>query len=482
MTFLTKVQQGFFRVKTCVRFVVVGIFFLSALLAAVPAQGQLRFINETDGGHVVYGQLTNVSSMSQGMGFMLHTVHTHFDERPSVGKFFKTKGSSSVATFFTLSDKNNTHHALTGMVIVSLPPDGKAAAALLYDDTPHFSKSISIMMKHLDEAWAHEGLGDNGTGSGGASASGRAGVAAPLRQTPFPDNSGSIGLPAGWRITGGFQGAIHAEGPDGSQIHYGVTIPVMDPNNPQTRQMIQTETQNGRVPLPGSYVAYPSGGDPARALVSIEAQLSQKQRKPAPTYTITSEKFVFNGNAGSCSRATGTIDRHDNKGMLAAETMICVTQPTSGIWMMTLYQVNARPELKDQEQATLDAIGMSYKANQGVIDNESQAAIGQIHEIGRQADARAAASDQWLKQQDANRASANAAYPSSRSVGGGAEEGQEQHNQDFSNYQRDLSVIVDTDTGEHATTYNAWADALVKADPNKYQYVPTQELMQGVDY
>jgi hypothetical protein len=86
-----------------------------------------------------------------------------------------------------------------------------------------------------------------------------------------------------------------------------------------------------------------------------------------------------------------------------------------------------------------------------------------------------------LQQQDANRATANAAYPSSRAAGGG-ENAQEQHEQDFSNYQRDLTVITDTQTGEHATTYNSWADALVKADPNKYQYVPTGELMKGVDY
>jgi hypothetical protein len=345
------------------------------------------------------------------------------------------------------------------------------------------------MMRHLEEAMAHEGLGDGGGsemeggGRGGnnrGGGGGRGGVAAPLRQASASDGSVTIGLPAGWRVTGGGGGSIHAEGPNGSQIHYGVTIPVMDPSNPQQRQMIQMETQGGRTPLPGMYVAIPEGGDPARALISAEAQLSQKSRKPAPTYTITSEKNEGMTYGAPCGRAIGTIDRHDGKGVLAANTLICSSAVSPGTWMMTLYQINTKPELVEQEQATMDAIGMSFKVNQQVVGQQSQAAIGQIHAIGDAATARANASDQWLQQQDANRARANAAYPSSQ--GGGGENGREQHEQDFSNYQRDLSVITDTQTGEHATTYNSWADALVKTDPNRYQYVATPDLMKGIDY
>jgi hypothetical protein len=432
--------------------------------AQFKASGDLKVINYPSGGQIVYGPLTGVSSMPQAIGFMLRTVHNQFGDRPKVGKFFQAKGSSSLATFFTLTAKNNGK-ALTGLVIVSMPSGAPSSAAVLYDDTQHFSANSSSMMKKLNEVWHPEGASN---ASSDTAPSGTAAPAAALRQTPFPDNSGSIGLPSGWRITAGYQGAIHAEGPNGSQIHYGVVTPVLDPNNPQTRQSIQMQTQGGRVPLPGSYVAYPGGGDPVRALIEISRQSAQKARHPAPSYQITSTKNLGQAPAGNCTRAIGTVDRHDGAGLLAANTVICMSQPSNGLWMMTLYQDNVPPQLVTREQATMDAIGKSYKLNQAVIARESQSAIDQIHQIGADSMRRAAESNAAFDQRNAS-LRAN-------------EDTRDRHNQDFSNYILDQTVVRDTQTGEHATTYNSYAEGLVKADPNRYQYVGTQDLMKGIDY
>jgi hypothetical protein len=330
------------------------------------------------------------------------------------------------------------------------------------------------------EALPQAGLGFAGVGRGNEGGGGQARGPEPLQQTPFQDGSGSIGLPQSWRMTSSYGSAVSAEGPNGSQVHYGLSVPVMDSSNPQERQQIQSMSQGGRQPLPGLYVAMPYGGDPVRALMTVSQQLSQKQRHPVPSIESSSVKDEGNAVGGHCMRVIGQIDRHDGKGVLAMNTVVCEGQPQNGLFMFTIYEEDVKAELKAQEQATLDAIGKSYRVNNHVLGQETQAAIGQIHSIGDAATARANASDQWLQQQDANRARANAAYPSSQ--GGGGENGREQHEQDFSNYQRDLSVITDTQTGEHATTYNSWADALVKTDPNRYQYVATPDLMKGIDY
>jgi hypothetical protein len=435
---------------------VAGLLNVSAL-GQFTAAGSLKVINYPSGGQVVYGPLSNVSSLPQAMGFMLRTVHTTFGDRPQVGKFFQARGSNSVATFFSLTAKNGAM-PITGLVIVTVPDGAPASAAVIYDGTRSFTKTANPMIKKLNEVWQPEGP------SGGSSS----GQPAPLRQTPFPDNSGSVGLPAGWRILAGGGGSVHAEGPNGSQIHYGVTIPVMDPTNPQTRQMIQMETQGGRIPLPGSYVAYPAGGDPVRALIAIEAQASQKQRHPAPTYQISSVRDLGNAIGGHCTRAIGTIDRHDNKGVLSANTVICTTQPMNGQWMMTLYQDDIRPQLVAQEQPTMDAINASFRVNNQVIRQQTQGEIDNIHRIGD-------ASRQQAEESHAAFDRRNAGLKANEDV-------RDRANQTFSNYQLDYSVITDTQTGEHATTYNSYADALVKADPNRYQYVPTQNFMKGVDY
>jgi len=69
------------------------------------------------------------------------------------------------------------------------------------------------------------------------------------------------------------------------------------------------------------------------------------------------------------------------------------------------------------------------------------------------------------------------------------ERANDQHNADIDwqskitqDYILDRSVIRDTDETFHATTGNNLADALVKSNPNKLEYVPNQELIRGVDY
>ena len=62
------------------------------------------------------------------------------------------------------------------------------------------------------------------------------------------------------------------------------------------------------------------------------------------------------------------------------------------------------------------------------------------------------------------------------------EDSRDRSNQNFSNYILDQSVVSHAQTGGHATTYNSYAEGLVKADPSRYQYVATPDLMKGIDY
>jgi hypothetical protein len=43
-------------------------------------------------------------------------------------------------------------------------------------------------------------------------------------------------------------------------------------------------------------------------------------------------------------------------------------------------------------------------------------------------------------------------------------------------------VIQDTEHNARGTISNDYADALVKANPNRFQYVPTQDYLKGIDY
>ena len=122
----------------------------------------------------------------------------------------------------------------------------------------------------------------------------------------------------------------------------------------------------------------------------------------------------------------------------------------------------------DREMPTLEAMCRSWKENAAVIGQETQTAVNNIHEIGKRAQI----------QRDAS----NAAWETHQQGYYAQQDSQDRSNQAFSNYQLDLSVVQDNQRNERGTVYNSYADALVKADPNRYQYVPTQDFLKGIDY
>jgi hypothetical protein len=233
--------------------------------------------------------------------------------------------------------------------------------------------------------------------------------------------------------------------------------------------MIQMETQGGRVPLPGGYVAIPYGTDAVRAFLAAAQQLNQKARKPQMSFQVTSTKRLGSlGGGGDCTLVEGTMDRHDGTGTLYSENTVCMNPPMSGNWMLTIYQANIRQDMVQQEKPTLEAMASSYKMNGAVMNEESQAVISQIHQIGADTTARINASheafDRKLADDRAN------------------EDVRDRANQNFSNYQLDRTVVQDSQTGERGTVFNKYADSLVQNDPNRFQYVPTQDMLKGIDY
>ena len=435
--------------------------FLAAAPVAFAADGGLQFIHNPGGGEIVYGSIAGQSTLPGAMGFVLKQVHGHFGDRPQVGKFFHTQGSDSIATFFTLTAKTQGGAKIAGLVIVAMEGKGQPTAAVVYDDAQRFSKTANPMMKKLNEVW-HTDSAKAGSDTGKA---GAAGPVAPLRQTVFSDNSGSIGLPAGWQITYAQQGAMSATGPNGETFLVGMYVPVMDPNNPQQRQMIQMETQGGRLPLPGSYVAVPYGMQPFRLLQALSAQMHAKQRKqPAAIELLSNEEL---GN--NCHYMTTHIDEHEGKGQQWAGITMCVLQPfMPGTYAVTLNEVILPELLLEQEKATLRAMYASYKTNDAVINAESRAAIDQIHAIGERAKIQADAS--------------HAAWDIHQQAYNHQQDVQDRSNQAFSNYLRDETVVHDSQLNERGTVSNGYAESLVKADPNRYQYVPTQDFLKGIDY
>ena len=448
--------RGFFpaRVRAAMWVVTAAV----GLAVVARADDSFKMIHQPGGGEMVYGPVTGQTTMPGAMGAMLRKVHGQFGERPQVSRFFRTKGSDdSVATFFTVNAKSQGNKPMAGLVLVAMTAGQQPTGALLYDDAKHFHASMGPMMKKLNEVWAHSG----GTSSGAAAV----GHAKPLHVTAFPDNSGSIGLPDGWQITSARQGTMHASGPNGESAHIGVYVPVLDPSNPQQGPMIQRETRGGQLPLPGMYVAIPYGTEPFRTLQEIDRQLRAKRHQSPPAMELIDAQDLGN----HCTHFKVHIDQHDGTGRMFSSINMCVFPPfMPGHYTVSLNQATLPDRLIDEDKPTFQAMFQSYKTNDTVIEGESQAQITQIHEIGRRAQMQADASHEaWDIHQQAYH---------------NQQDSQDKRYAAFDNYILDQSVIRDTQENAHGTFYNADAEAIVKSNPNRYEYVPTQDYVKGIDY
>ena len=435
-------------------------WMIIALVLSIPAHAQdgLKTIDNSGGGQIVYGPLAGQSSLQGAMATMLRNVHDHFGDRPAIDGFYQARGTNSVATFFTLTAKSPAGKRIRGMVIVSLAKPGQTAdGAIMYDDADRFAKTWSAMMRQLNQVW-HRDHPQPAQSSqpGGASAPPHA--VQPLHQTVFPDGSGTVGLPDGWRITGSNHGSVWADGPNGESVALAVIRHMIDPNN-------QFMLGNGRRVPAGSAIS------PCCDLLRAWLASAQLPGGSAPSFHMISSSMMQPGQGGSGGVViVGELDNHDGKGPLRTKLQLSKLggAPGSGTWDMMVFRLSVPTRLADQEGPTLAAIGSSLRQDARAIRMEGDAetrAINERAESGRKAQSKID----------------EAHYQSNRDIDATRTE-QAKRNQAFDNYLLDQTVVQYNETGEHGTTGYATANWLVTQFPNQFQYVPTKDFVKPTDY
>ena len=198
-----------------------------------------------------------------------------------------------------------------------------------------------------------------------------------------------------------------------------------------------------------------------------------------------------------CVHATGHIaigapGAPADKDIPESEVLLCTGAPgPSGGYMVTLSMSQVLPALADKERATIKAIFSSFQVNQqrvAQIANQMAApAIAAIHQIGRDAAARQAATDRANDAQHRSWDNQQAVQDQRNRAYADQQDGQDRRNQAFSNYLLDQTVVQDNNlygngTVGHGTAWNSTADALVKSDPKRYEIVDTPGFWKGIDY
>jgi hypothetical protein len=450
--------------------------------AGAQSNNGVTLINNPGGGTIAYAQMPAQHTLQGAMGKVLQYAHSRFGARPQISRVMRGSDGNSLAAIFTVKSPAQGNQEIAGLALVAVSPSGPGKGAVLTDRADRFRTTVGPMLKLLQS-----GAGLSGTGSGPASAAASAPAptntpsrsetpaatslptkgrpaaasgapAAPLHQTPFPDGSGSIGLPDGWTITGAHAGEVIAKGPAPAALHFDWQIPALDPNDPRSRGLMRPGTA-------ASFVDIPYGTDAASTFKSAMTQFLQKHGKSPPTIEIVDSKEVGPKEALVSARV-GAVD---GQGPTSALVDIGIgPSDNQASYLITLYIISFPQELAQQSQATVAAMLHSYKVNQDVALAQIQADSQKSQQLTAQTLAemrrRQAASDQQF-----------AAFQRSQDA-------QERQFQAFDNNLLDRTVIRDTDLNAHGTVSNDLADALLDANPNRFQEVSPSEYVKGIDY
>ena len=453
----------------CSSYLAIFLLLVVACATLVCAQSALKTIDNPKGGRIVYGPVDGQTTEAGAMGAVLRSLHNQYGDKPQVGKVFQVRGTNSVAAFFTLVKRNQGNMQVAGMIIATRASGDHVEAALVTDEAARFGSTINPMLTTLFSAWRP--AGDSRASQPAAAA----GQAAPLRQIKLPDNSASVSLPEGWKVLpSSGMGTIMAEGPNGEAAALGFPYLASDTNNPSVRQTLNTLQRGGlRNTSYAQALYYPYGGDLGKTFIDLVQMKRSRQGLGPASIKISSETPAQFPPPWRCAHLIGQIDAQDGKGMREMNTVFCSSPPGRfGSYMNLAYHTAVPVAFADRERATMGAILASFTPNEAVIRAQAGAiaapAIAAIHEIGRQA-----------AQQAANAHAAEDAHNR------GVEkrwDAQDKQNQAFSNYLLDQTVIQDNDLHAHGTVWNQTADAMVRNDPQRYEYVATPNFWKGVDY
>jgi hypothetical protein len=445
---------------------------ICACKAGPQAPTPLTTINAAQGGKIVYGAVNGASTQAAAMSSVLRDVHNSCGEKPQIGKVFQFKGTNSVGVFFPVTDHQKGNTPVAGLVIAAATGPNQAEAALITDDASRFGQTVNPMLQQLFTAW-HPGAAatnsSSASGTSGTASNGSSGPA-PLHLYRAPDNTGTVGVPDGWKPQGQ-NGTFWVNKTVGTEdlevVLLNLWKPALDPNNPN-----QIRLRRGGLGGPSSgELVYPSNANLVQAFPTVFKYFLAPKSASASVQVDKSE--LLPGPPGQrCIHATGHA-AVTSKVPQEMNALLCAATPgPMGNYGYSLSVSMLPPQVADQERATAAAIMASFQPNEAVIariaGQMSAPAIANIHAIGAAATARMNATE---AANDAQHASWDA-----------SQNANDRNNQGFSNYLLDQSVVQDNNTGGHGTAWNSTAEALVKSNPNRFQYVDNPNYIKGTDY
>jgi hypothetical protein len=306
--------------------------------------------------------------------------------------------------------------------MVQLNDGGGGAVAVVFDRPADIARSFKPMVRQL--------AGASGPGGGPPSRP------APLQQQTTPDGKASIGVPAGWRISGWGNGAVDVAGPQGQMVDVGIYLPIFS-----------APTYGG--PIPGA-VYLPFIADPAQAVRAVsEVQGRQAIAKGGQGFTNIEvvEGIVTPPPTGSGHAAYMFVRSRLGGRPYLHFALVNTATIDQRSWAYYYSTVAAPDGVFQRDFATMLNIWRSWSLNQQMLRDRMQDAANKMRQTG-----------------EILRAAAR-----------GQSEAFDRANKGFDYYIQGVEVLEHTPTGARGNFDRDYADAVVKADPTKYRLVPPSQ-------
>jgi hypothetical protein len=429
----------------------IGLMWLTSCSAA--ADDSLKVIDNPGGGRVAYGPVQQ-STPQAAMASVLHYVHTHLGQSPVVGKVFQSHDAQNYGAFFTVAGKTQADKQIAGLVIVSLASGSTPAAAVLYDDSDRFAKTEPALLRALTGAWK------SASSATVPPANPNPGSVPPLTPTPFPDGSGAASLPSGWSIPFSSHGAAKIVGPHGELVLLGNTVgPIYDSTNPRVQARLRYANRNHPPILCPDSDALHTYLCVLQRNASQQPYFQLKNSRPIPVQNRVVQAVLIDAD----------IDVHDGKGILSCELGLRITgYDAVGSRTLGINGTCAPQSSIAQEQPTLKAIFDSYSVNGQVVASEYAGDARRSIAAGNNARIQA---NNAHATEDARSASFQAHMDNI-----------DRFSKSFQNYQLDQTELQDNNLNARGAVPNSLADSLIKANPDRFEAVPTANFLKGVDF
>jgi hypothetical protein len=420
--------------------------------AAAAVANPSATIDNPGGGHILTATLGSQMSLQSATTAMLRRIHAQFGARPTVVQVAQNPNAHSLALLFTESKGGQS---FTGMSFVNAVPGAQAGGAALYDTTARFHSTVGLLLHRLQSI----------TTPGQTTTRTALAPAEPLTPHSFPDGTGSIGVPADWKLTLAGGGSATAVGPTGEIVSYNVASGAIDPGNQAAMRYLNGLPPQIRDAQMRNTALLPYTGDPVQAWTTMFSQVARQHGKRGPSFTVTTHASAGNNAAEISGDGVNNVP-------ITYVAYVSVLPPNGmGQWMMDeTFVVVPKTEVA-REGATAAAILQSVRINFGAVAAQG-AAIRQMFQ--QQFNAMIANGE---RENEARQQSTDEALASDRAT----QEGMHKQAVSMENFSLDRAVVVNQRTGAHSTIDSNFADVLVQGNSN-YQKVPANQLLRGVDY